>query len=153
MKTWLFFNNDFSYNTIARNVLDKPRTYLYAVESILPSYYSNWRKFYFDDSFSLLRRIYFLSNVKKDIFAEDIFVQYMRILDGYHTRISGDEETRKKLKNALKASTKDIKKLNFTDERRPLFEDIIKSVIPDWKYNSSHVGDIAGWIASGYWIK
>ena len=44
----------------------------------------------------MLRRIYFSVNGRKEIFAEDIFVEYMRILDGYHTRISGDAETEEK---------------------------------------------------------
>lgn len=153
LKSWLFFNFDFSYNTMAKDVIDRPRTYLYVIEDNIQSYYSNWRKFYFDDTYALLRRIFFSVNDRKDIFAEDIFVQYMRILDGYHTRISGDEETKKKLKEALKASTKKIKKLIFSDEGRPLFEDAIKKVIPDWKYNSAHMEEIAGWIAAGYLAK
>lgn len=152
-KSQLYINRDFSYNTTARGAFDMPRTYLYVVEDLLQIYYSNWREFYLDDSYSLLRRIFFSVNGKADIFAEDIFVQYMRILDGYHTRISGDEETKRTLKKALKASTKEIKRMIFTDEGKPLFEDAIKSVIPDWTYNSSHIEDIAGWIADGYLAK
>lgn len=152
-KSWLFFNFDFSYNARIRDVIDRPRTYLYVIESNLLIYYSNWRKFYFDDTYALLRRIFFSVNGRKDIFAEDVFVQYMRILDGYHTRISGDEETKKKLNDALKTSTKAIKKLIFNAKGRPIFEESIKEVIPDWKYNSSHMEDIAGWIAAGYLAK
>lgn len=150
LKSWLYFNRDFSYNTMVRDVLDKPRTYLYVVQDLLQCYYSNWRDFYLDDSYSLLRRIYFSVNNKKEIFAEEVFIEYMRILDGYHTRISGDEETKRKIKEALKASTKDIKQRIFDKEGSPMFEDAIKSVIPDWKYNSNNVGEIAGWIAAGY---
>lgn len=152
-KSWLFINLDCSYNTTVRDVIDRPRAYSYVIESNLPIYYSNWREFYFDDTYALLRRIFFSVNDKKDIFAEDVFVQYMRILDGYHTRISGDEETKKKLKDALKTSTKEIKKLIFNDKGRPIFENAIKKAIPDWKYNSSHMEDIAGWIAAGYLAK
>lgn len=131
LKSWLFINSDFSYNTSIRDVIDRPRTYLYVVEDDLPTYYSNWREFYFDDTYALLRRIFFSVNGRKDIFAEDIFVQYMRILDGYHTRISGDESTKKKIKAALKSSTKEIKKLIFNDEGRPLFEEAMKKGVPD----------------------
>src|SRR5699024_9711067 len=88
LKSWLFVNADFSYNTTFIDVINRPRTYLYVIEKELSCYYLNWRKFYFDDTYSLLRRIYFSVNGRKDIFAEDVFVQYMRILDGYHTRIS-----------------------------------------------------------------
>ena len=153
LKSWLFFNRDFSYNVMTRGITNRPRTYFYIVKDKLERYYSNWRTFYLDDSYSLLRRIYFSVNGRKEIFAEEIFVEYMRILDGYHTRISGDEESKRKLKDALKASKNAIKKLIFTDEGRPLFEEPIKSVIPEWKYNSSHVEDIAGWIAAGYLAK
>lgn len=153
LKSWLFCNSDFSYNATLVDPLDRPRTYLYVIEDALPTYYLNWRKFYNDDTYALLRRIYFSVNEKKDIFAEDVFVQYMRILDGYHSRISGDEETKKRLNAALKASTKEIKKLIFTDEGRPLFEGAMKKAVPDWKYNSSHMGEIAGWIAAGYLAK
>lgn len=149
-KCWLYFNRDFSHNTSVRDIIDRPRTYLYVVEDSLQFFYSNWKAFYLDDSYSLLRRIFFSVNGKKDILAEDIFVQYMRILDGYHMRISGDEETQRKLKKALQASTKDIKRLIFTDEGKPLFENTIKSIIPNWTYTSSHIEDIAGWIAAGY---
>lgn len=152
-KSWLYINKDFSYNTINRTALDKPRTYFYAVETLLQDYYSNWRMFYYDNSYSLLRRIYFSVNGKNDILAESIFVEYMRILDGYHTRVCGDEEKKKKINDALKESKKTIKKLIFTNEGRPLFEDAIKSVIPEWSYNASHKDDIAGWIASGYLAK
>lgn len=34
-----------------------------------------------------------------------------------------------------------------------LGEGAIKRVFPDWKYNSSHMEDIAGWIAAGYLAK
>ena len=77
----------------------------------------------------------------------------MRILDGYHTRISGDEAIKGKVKVALKASTKDIKKLIFTEEGRLLFEDAIQSAIPEWTYTSKHMEDIAGWIAAGFLAK
>ena len=153
LKSWLFVNHDFSYNTATRGAGNRPHSYLYVVNDKLQFYYSNWRTFYLDDSFSLLRRIFFSVNGKKEIFAEEIFVEYMRILDGYHTRISGDEETKRKLKEALKASTKSIKQLIFTDEGTPLFEKPIKSVIPEWKCNSSHKDEIAGWIAAGFLAK
>ena len=92
-------------------------------------------------------------NEKKDIFAEDVFVQYMRILDGYHTRISGDEEIKKKQKAALNEVKEEIRRLIFTDEGRPLFEEAMKRADPNWKCNKRHMGEIAEWIASGYLSK
>ncbi len=153
LKSWLYFNRDFSYNTTNKNFDDKPRTYLCVVENKLKEYYSNWRTFFFDDTFALLRKIYFSVNNKSDVFAEEVFVEYMRILDGYHTRISGDEETKIKLKNAINTVKKDIKKLIFTEDGKLLFEKTMKTVIPDWTYNYSHKDEIANWIASGYLSK
>lgn len=106
LNSWLYFNRDFSYNTIVSNIHNKPRTYLYIVKDNIQNYFSNWRSFYYDASYSLIRRIYFSVNNKNSIFAEDIFVQYMRILDGYHSRISGDEETKMKTKRSSQSNKK-----------------------------------------------
>ena len=62
-------------------------------------------------------------------------------------------QRRKKIKAALKSSTKEIKKLIFNDEGRPLFEEAMKKGVPDWKYNSAHMEEVAGWIAAGYLAK
>ena len=150
LKSWLYINHDYSYNLMNRDVMDRPRTYYYVLGDNLILYFSNWRKFCFDDQFTLLRRIYFSVNDRKEIFAEKIFVEYMRILDGYHTRISGDAETEEKLKKALKAASKVIKTQIFKEDNRPIFEEAFQSVLPNWKYNSSNIGDISGWIAAGY---
>lgn len=150
LKSWLFINCDYSYNMVTRDVLDKPRTYHYVLRDNLVDLFANWRGFCCDDQFTLLRRIYFSVNDKKEIFAENVFVEYMRILDGYHTRVSGDAETEVKIKAALKVASKEIKNQIFTDDNRPVFEAAFQSVLSDWRYNSSNIGDIAGWIASGY---
>lgn len=135
---------------MTQDIMDKPRTYYYVIADNLILYFSNWRKFYCDEQYELLRRIYFSVNDRKELFAEDVFVEYMRILDGYHTRISGDAETEMKLNEALKAASKVIRNQIFKEDNRPTFEEAIQSVLPDWKYNSSNMGDISGWIASGY---
>lgn len=150
LKSWLYINHDYSYNLMNRDAMDRPRTYHYVLGDNLILYFSNWRKFCFDDQFTLLRRIYFSVNDRKEIFAEKIFVEYMRILDGYHTRISGDAETEEKLRKALKTASKVIKNRIFEEENRPIFEEAFQSVLPNWKYNSSNIGDISGWIAAGY---
>lgn len=96
LKSWLYINRDFSYNLKTQDVLDKPRTYYYVLAEKIEYYYESWRKFYFDETYELLRRSYFAANGRKELFAEEIFVEYMRFLDGYHTRICGDEETKNK---------------------------------------------------------
>ena len=147
----LYINKDFSYNLrTVDSVFEKPRTYYYVVKEQLNSYYNSWNSFYQDDTYSLLRRIYFAANRSKDIFAEEIFIEYMRFLDGYHTRICGDEEKKKKISVDLGAATKEIKALLFNDEGKALFEKSMKQADPEWKCNSKHIQEIAGWIAAGY---
>lgn len=149
-KSWLFINRDYSYNLMTQDIIDRPRTYHYIVGEKLNAYFLNWYNFFNDDQYTLLRRIYFSVNGRKAIFAEEVFVEYIRILDGYHTRKYGDAETEQNLKAALKAASKVIKGKIFTDDCKPIFEEAFQSVIPDWKYNSSNVGSISGWIAAGY---
>ena len=74
----------------------------------------------------------------------------MRFLDGYHTRICGDEETKSKIKESLKNATNRIKTLLFNEEGKALFEEAMIAADPDWKCNSAHIKEIAGWIAAGY---
>lgn len=150
LKSWLYINKDFSYNLNAQDILDKPRTYYYVLSEEIKDYYDSWRKFYFDDTYELLRRIYFAVNGRKELFAEEIFVEYMRFLDGYHTRICGDEETKNKIKESLKDATNKIKSLLFNEEGKALFEDVMVKADPNWKCNLAHIKEIAGWIAAGY---
>lgn len=150
LKSWLYINKDFSYNCRMWDAFSKPRTYHYVVFEQLSNLFSNWRVFFYDSHFSMLRRIFFAANNSREMFAEDVFVEYMRILDGYHTRISGDENTQQQLKQALKNAKDCIKKQIFTEDNKPIFEQSIKKVLPEWKYNSKNIGDISEWIASGY---
>lgn len=150
LKSWLYINRDFSYNLRTHDIFDRPRTYYYALSENIENYYESWRGFYYDETYELLRRIYFAANGHKELFAEEIFVEYMRFLDGYHTRICGDEESKRKIKESLKESTDKIKELLFNDEGKALFEETMVKVDPDWKCNSTHIKEIAGWIAAGY---
>lgn len=149
-RSWLYINYDYSYNLINQNVLDKPRTYYYVVAENLIKYYSNWNDFFSNDQYSLLRRIYFSVNKNKEVLMEDVFVEYIRILDGYHTRAFGDADKEMKLKEALKEAEKIIRSQLFTNENKPVFEEPIQKIIPNWMYDPSHIEDIAGWIAAGY---
>lgn len=153
LKSWLYINRDFSYNLRTQDIFDKPRTYYYVLAEKLETYYESWRKFFNDDTYELLRRIYFASNGRKELFAEEIFIEYMRFIDGYHTRICGDEETKRKIEDALKDSTNRIKELLFNSEGKALFEEAMLKADPNWKCNSSHIKEIAGWIAAGYLAK
>lgn len=146
--TQLFFNKDFSYNSLnyLADINEKNR---YLIEKI-ECYYENWRKFYYNSKFDLIRNIYFDVNTKKYICAEDILVAYVRILEGYHIRISNDEENKKDMEHAIKECSKKIKQLIFTEEIRLELETSIKQVKPEWKMNSKHKTTISKWIAQGF---
>lgn len=150
MRSWLYINRDLSYNLRTRDIIDKPRTSLKRIDAKITEYFSNWYYFCKDEKFSFIRRMYFSSNNSKDIFAEDILVQYVKILEGYHLRVSGDEQTSEELKSALKTVEKDIKKLIFSEDGKPLFTTALEKAVPDWKYTSGHASNIAQWISTGY---
>lgn len=141
LKSWIYINEDFSYNLRTRGILDKPRTKLQKVQDNLQTYFENWYTFYKDDKFELVRRMYFMGNTKKEIFVEDILVQYVRILEGYHLRVTDEERIASDIE-------KDIKEMIFTDEGKELFQPIFDKA--NWKYNSKHANDVASWIASGF---
>ena len=146
--TQLFFNKDFSYNSLnyLADINEKNR---YLIDKI-EYYYKNWRKFHYNSKFDLIRNIYFDVNTKKNICAEDILVAYIRILEGYHIRISNDEENKKDMECAIKECSKKIKQLIFTEEIRLELEAAIQQVKPEWKMNSKHKTTISKWIAQGF---
>ena len=123
--TQLFFNKDFSYNSLnyLADINEKNR---YLIEKI-ECYYENWRKFYYNSKFDLIRNIYFDVNTKKYICAEDILVAYVRILEGYHIRISNDEENKKDMEHAIKECSKKIKTINFYRRDKARIRNIYKT--------------------------
>lgn len=149
-KSWLYMNGDFSYNTSTRRIFNRPRTTLETVDEKIAHYFTNWYDFYYDEKYELVRNMYFSANNRKSIFAEDIFVLYVKILEGYHLRISGDEHQANILKEAIKASRKEIKHLIFTEEGIPLFSKALNESVPGWTFKSSHADEIANWIATGF---
>ena len=112
-KSWLNLNRDFSYNTTNRCILHRPRTIIRTIGNEIQRYYTGWHHFFYDEKYDLVRDMFFLVNNRKEIFAEDIFVSYVRILEGYHLRVSGDEEKATQLEAAIKASKKKIKKIDL----------------------------------------
>lgn len=79
-----------------------------------------------------------MGNARKDIFAEDILVQYVRILEGYYIRIHNDEVITEAVHKAIRQVEKNIKKLIFTDEGKALFTKALEEADPNWKFNSDH---------------
>lgn len=150
LKSWLFLNCDFSYNTHTQQFYNRPRTTFETVGENILTYFGNWHAFYYDEQFTLVRSMYFSANDRKHNFAEDIFVLYVRILEGYHLRISGDETQANKLRDTIKAAKKEIKKLIFTEEGKPIFSNVLDNSVPQWLFNSNHADNISEWIASGF---
>ena len=150
MKSWLYINQDFSYNLRNRSLSDKPRTTFEKVGSEIGQYFVKWYDFCREEKFNFIRRKFFSANANKSIFTEEILVEYVRIIEGYHLRITDDEKISNELRDALKTVEKDIKKLIFSDEGKPLFTEAFEKTVPDWKYTSGHAAKIANWISSGY---
>ena len=144
MKSWLYINEDFSYNLRTQGNIDKPRTKLKTTEGNIQIYFEKWYDFYYDNKFELIRRMYFEANKRKELNGEDILVQYVRILEGYHLRVT-DEET---VANTME---KEIKEMIFTEEGKTVFTPIFERA--DWKFNSKHAKDVAKWIASGFVLR
>lgn len=140
-KSWLYINQDFSYNLRTQGIMDRIRTKHCQVYENIQLYFENWYDFYNNDKFELIRRMYFLANTKKDIYAEDLLVLYVRILEGYHLRITDVEKTASNIE-------KNIKEMIYTDEGKALFTPIFDKA--GWKFNSKHASKVASWIASGF---
>ena len=75
---------------------------------------------------------------------------YIRILEGYSLRKSGDDPEAENFKVALDSCSEEIKALIFTEEGKPIFEKAISEAGITWKFNSTHALNIGTWIASGY---
>lgn len=129
-KSLLYINQDFSYNLRNRSLMDKPRTTFEKVDEKINQYFTNWYDFCKEEKFDFIRKRFFSANADKNIFAEDILVEYVRIIEGYHLRITGDEK--------------------ISDDGKPLFTEALEKAVPDWKYTSGHAAEIAHWISSGY---
>lgn len=149
-RSWLYVNQDYSYNLRTMGMTDQKRTTFAGMDYQIQKYFERWYTFYYDETFSFIRRMYFSANNRKDIFLEDVLVQYIRILEGYDLRVSRDEGTSQEVRKVINQVEKEIKKLIFSEDGKALFTSALEKVVPDWKYNASHAGMIASWIASGY---
>ena len=147
--TRLFINQDFSYNYFRYRPTDRPRTYCYLFETTIEETYNNWRSFYSDEKYQFIRRMYFSANGKRALLVEDLFIQYIRILEGYHLRICGDEATAERIANSQKLSNA-IRGLIYTEEGKRILSNALNEVAPNYKYNGAHATQISKWIADGY---
>lgn len=145
-KLELFLNYDFSYNLSRSNNYPKAQIKL----GELIEYFKNWFEFVNNEKFSFLRKMYFVANKSENIFLEDLFIEYVRILEGYHSRIQNIDEISSKINKDLRPISKQMKSIILTDEIKNDLEKVFEKHAPAWALNSDHVGDIANWIAKGY---
>ena len=88
----IYFNKDFSYNTKDCTPTYQHPTTFEDVSESLTKYFSNWYSFCQKSDFDFLRMMYFLENGNSKRYVEDIFVVYVKFLEGYFWRTSGEEE-------------------------------------------------------------
>ena len=150
LKSWLYLNTDFSYNTFSKSVFSRPLTTIETVGEKIQDYFTSWYDFCCNEKFNLVRNMYFSYNNRKTVFAEDIFVTYVRVLEGYHLRMTGDEEKANAIKEAISAFSGKIKELIFTDEGKKTFSEALSVSEANWNFTSKHADAIATWIASGF---
>ena len=151
IRGWLYINQDFSYNLNAFETIPQLRTSQETFqEGQIGSLFENWYNFCSDEKFSYVRNMYFGINRRDDHFLEEYFVEYVRILEGYHLRISNDEERAEKLKEALRKIQQQLKAVIFSGETKELIINTLREVVPEWTFNSAHASELSSWIASGF---
>ncbi|MBO4845834.1 MAG: hypothetical protein J5525_05940 [Lachnospiraceae bacterium] len=146
----MYFNADYSYNLRAVDLFHRVTTDYKLLKDSISSLYEGWSEFFHDEKFYYIRNNFFMVNRKAEPFLEDVFVTYVRILEGYELRISGDDNIRVKIEDQIRGIEKNIKDSIREDEIKNKIENAIKPIIPDWSLNSSHAGELARWIANGY---
>ena len=148
--TWLYENYDYSYNLRHTQLEYSSLTHFEEMNDSITEYFSTWYEFCYNPKYDLIRIWYFTCNKRKDIFAEDVFVYYVRFIEGYYLRRSGAEEEAEKIKNTIDKFGDKIKEIIFCEENKDDFSEIINQAIPDWKFNSKHAKEVSNWIARGY---
>lgn len=146
----LYINEDFSYNKTHGSALEYMRTKYDNQNIDVEKLFGGWYKFCNEEKYKFIIKMFFDNNQNKEYFAEDIIVQYAKILEGYYLRENNEEEKSRNMQKEIEKVGKEIKKLIFTDEGKPIFEQVLEKADIDWKYNSAHAQDIANWIANGY---
>ena len=146
----LFFNADYSYNLRAIDLFHRINTDYQMLRESIGLLYEGWSKFFHEDKFSYIRNSYFSVNRKEQPVLEDIFVTYVRILEGYELRTSEDDNIRTQIEDQIKGIEKDIKDAIREEDIKKKLEDAINPVKSDWRMNSSHAGELARWIADGF---
>ena len=140
MKTWLYFNKDFSFNLKHINLLDEMFTKYKDVRENLSMYFEGWYKFCQDSKYDIPRDMFFDSNTRREMYSVDLFIINCKILEGYDLRVNKDEEKADELGDKIKKQLKEQK-----EAANLLFSTIFKEA--GSKYNANSVSQ---WIKSGF---
>lgn len=146
----MYINADYSYNMHAVDLFKKINTNFEMLKDSIGSIYEGWIGFYHDQKYNFLINNYFTANRMNLPSLEDVFVDYVRFLEGYEIRVSGDDGKKRAIEDKIKGIENEIKIAIKEDEIKEKIENVMTSVIPDWNLNSSHAGEMARWISNGY---
>ncbi len=146
----MYINADYSYNLRAMDLFHRTNTDYKLLKDSISTFYEGWSIFYHNEKYDYIRNNYFMVNRKTKSFLEDIFVTYVRFLEGYELRISGDDNKKETIKKQIKSIEKEIKLAIRVDDIKKKIEEAIAPTDPDWKLNSDHSGEMAAWIANGF---
>ena len=80
----LYINDDMSYNDYEFWIPRATVTTYEADGLHMLDMFSKWYSFFCNDKFALIRELFFYINSHREYFAEDLFLSYARILEGYH---------------------------------------------------------------------
>lgn len=135
---WLFINEDFSVNNEVSLYSINYRTTYQEVAEHLKVWFETWYDFSTDSSFMFLQNYFFSTCSKKYWNIEELFLIYIKFIEGYDLRISKDEEKAKELFIRLEIimNSQDIKNILSPEFKR------VGS-----KYKPK---DVAGWISNGF---
>lgn len=146
----MYINADYSYNLRAIDLFHRIDTNYQLLDESISFLYKGWSRFFQDEKYSYIRNNYFMVNRKAQPSLEDIFVTYVKFLEGYELRVSGDDKKKESIEDRIRSIEKDIKNSIHESEIKTKIENAISSVVPGWKLNSSHSTEIAKWIANGF---
>ena len=135
---WLFINEDFSVNNEVNLYSISYRTEYKEVSEQLKVWFETWYNFSIDSSFMFLQNYFFSTCSKKHWNIEELFLIYIKFVEGYDLRVSKDEEKAKELLIALDGI---MNNQNIKELLSPEFKNVGS------KYKAK---DVAKWISNGF---
>lgn len=140
LRMWLFINEDFSVNNDRNLYMINYRTTFQEISEHLNIWFETWYDFSNDSSFMFLQNYFFSTCSGEYWMIEELFLTYVKFIEGYDLRVSQDE----KKAELLYESLVDVMKSN----------NVMKILLPEFKKVGSKSKykekDIAKWISNGF---